>query len=252
MREINHSFIVEFENYLNAKCRCNINTTAKFIQKFKSIVIIAQKNGQLHIDPFANYKISLKKVDRGYLTDDELKRIMQKDFNNERLERVRDVFVFSCYTGLAYIDIKNLKTDYINKGFDNKLWILTKRQKTDVQTAVPLLEVAKMILNKYKSLPNKVLLPIPSNQKTNAYLKEIADMCDINKNLTFHLARHTFATTITLSKGVPIETVSKILGHTNIKTTQIYARITNEKISTDMQILSEKLKYSEMNPVQLI
>ena len=252
LREINHSFIVGFESYLNSQCKCNNNTTAKFIQKFKSIIITAQRNGQLNIDPFANYKISLKKVDRGYLNNDELKDIIQKDFKNERLERIRDIFVFSCYTGLAYIDIKNLKQEHIRKGSDNKMWIMTKRQKTDVRTVVPILNIAQIILDKYKGLPDGILLPLSSNQKTNAYLKEIADLCGINKNLTFHLARHTFATTITLSNGVPIETVSKMLGHTNIKTTQIYARITNEKISADMQVLSEKLKYSDNNLAQLI
>ncbi len=247
LREINHSFIVGFETYLNTHCKCNYNTTAKFIQKFKSIIITAQKNGQLHNDPFANYKISLKKVDRGYLTKEELNKIMEKEIKNERLERIRDIFVFSCYTGLAYIDIKNLKKEHIIQGFDGNPWIMTKRQKTDVQTVVPLLDVAQEILKKYKGLPKDVLLPVPTNQKTNAYLKEIGDLCGINKNLTFHLARHTFATTITLSNGVPIETVSKMLGHTNIKTTQIYARITNEKVSSDMQILSEKLKESGLD-----
>ncbi|MCW3807329.1 site-specific integrase [Plebeiibacterium marinum] len=247
LREINHSFIVGFETYLNTHCKCNYNTTAKFIQKFKSIIITAQKNGQLHNDPFANYKISLKKVDRGYLTKDELNKIMEKEIKNERLERIRDIFVFSCYTGLAYIDIKNLKKEHIIQVFDGNPWIMTKRQKTEVQTVVPLLDVAQEILKKYKGLPKDVLLPVPTNQKTNAYLKEIGDLCGINKNLTFHLARHTFATTITLSNGVPIETVSKMLGHTNIKTTQIYARITNEKISSDMHLLSQKLKCSEMS-----
>ncbi len=249
LREINHSFIVGFETFLNVQCGCNANTTAKFIQKFKSIVLIAQKNGWIQTDPFANYRISIKKVDRGYLNDDELKRIMQKSLSSERLERVRDIFIFSCYTGLAYIDIKNLKQEHITKGFDGNLWINTKRQKTSIKTVVPLLDIAQLILDKYKGLPNNVLLPIPTNQKTNQYLKEIADVCGITKNLTFHLARHTFATTVTLSKGVPIESVSKMLGHTNIKTTQIYARITNEKISSDMQVLAEKLKCSEMSLV---
>ncbi len=247
LREINHSFIVGFETFLNVQCGCNANTTAKFIQKFKSIVLIAQKNGWIQSDPFANYRISIKKVDRGYLNDDELKRIMQKSFNSERLERVRDIFIFSCYTGLAYIDIKNLRQEHISKGFDGNLWINTKRQKTSIKTVVPLLDISQLILEKYKGLPNGVLLPIPTNQKTNQYLKEIADVCGITKNLTFHLARHTFATTVTLSKGVPIESVSKMLGHTNIKTTQIYARITNEKISSDMHLLSQKLKCSEMS-----
>ena len=249
LREINHSFIVGFEVYLNTQCRCNYNTSAKFIQKFKSVVISAQKDGKLLSDPFANYKISLKKVDRGYLTDDELQRIMEKEFNTERLERIRDIFIFSCYTGLAYIDIKKLKKTNISKGFDNNPWITTKRQKTNVKAVIPLLDIPLMILEKYKGLPNGVLLPIPTNQKTNAYLKEIADVCGIDKNITFHLARHTFATTITLSKGVPIETVSKMLGHTNIKTTQIYARITNEKISSDMLMLSEKLRNSDVKPI---
>ncbi|GAF03937.1 site-specific integrase [Saccharicrinis fermentans] len=249
LREINHSFIVGFETFLNVQCGCNANTTAKFIQKFKSIVLTAQKNGWIQTDPFANYRITIKKVDRGYLNDDELKRIMQKSFSSERLERIRDIFIFSCYTGLAYIDIKNLRLEHITKGFDDNLWINTKRQKTSIKTVVPLLDIAQLILDKYKGLPNGVLLPIPTNQKTNAYLKEIADVCDINKNLTFHLARHTFATTVTLSKGVTIESVSKMLGHTNIKTTQIYARITDEKISSDMQLLSEKLKCSGMSLV---
>ncbi len=242
LREINHSFIVGFERHLTTQGGCNSNTTAKFMQKFKSIIINAQRNGQLQNDPFANYKISLEKVDRGYLTLDELNRLMKKNFENERLDRIRDIFVFSCYTGLAYIDIKNLKKENITTGFDNRPWIITKRQKTNTQTVVPILKIAQVILDKYNGLPNDFLLPVPTNQKTNAYLKEIADICSITKKLTFHLARHTFATTITLSNGVPIETVSKMLGHTNIKTTQIYARITNEKISTDMQILSEKLK----------
>lgn len=242
LREVNHSFIVGFETYLLTVNKCNHNTAAKFIQKFRSIVLVAINNGQLQRDPFANYKIRLKKVDRGYLTKEELQRIIKKEIKNERLERIRDIFVFSCYTGLAYIDIKNLTTDHITQGFDDKLWIKTKRQKTNVATIVPILDVALNIINKYKGLPNNVLLPLPSNQKTNAYLKEIATICDINKNLTFHLARHTFATTITLSNGVPIESVSKMLGHTNIKTTQIYARITNEKISSDMQNLAEKLE----------
>ena len=249
IREVNHSFIVGFENFLRTNCNCGYNTAGKFMQKFKSVIIVAQKNGQLSSDPFANYKISFKKVDRGYLTDDELKLIIEKDISNERLDRIRDIFLFSCYTGLAYIDIKNLKEENLCKGFDGNIWIMTKRQKTNVQTHVPLLSIAQIILEKYKGQPNGVLLPIPSNQKTNAYLKEIADVCGIKKNLTFHLARHTFATTVTLSKGVPIESVSKMLGHTNIKTTQIYARITNEKVSRDMQMLAEKLRDNENKSV---
>jgi len=156
---------------------------------------------------------------------------------------VRDIFIFSCFTGLAYIDVYNLTEKNIRTSFDGRLWIMTKRQKTNVQSNILLLDVPKMVLNKYKGAsPNDKLLPILSNQKMNAYLKEVGDLCEVDKELTFHLARHTFATTVTLAKGVPIETVSKMLGHTNIKTTQIYARITDSKISNDMQVLAGKLE----------
>lgn len=211
------------------------------MQFFKRIILIARNNGILIGDPFANYKIRLEKVDRGYLSEDEIKIILKKKMVSERLEQVRDVFIFSCFSGLTYIDVANLKEDNIRKSFDGNLWIITKRQKTNTDVNVPLLDIPKMILEKYKGkLPGGKILPIISNQKLNAYLKEIADVCGIKKNLTFHLARHTFATTTTLAKGVPIETVSKMLGHTNIETTQIYARITNNKISNDMQGLDKK------------
>ena len=216
IREITPMFITDFELYLRTACKCGYNTTAKFMQFFKRIIIIARNNGILDKDPFASYKIRLEKVDRGYLTEDEIKIILKKKMVSERLEHVRDLFIFSCFTGLAYSDVANLREENIRKSFD-------------------------MILKKYKGkLPNGKILPVISNQKLNAYLKEIADICGIKKNLTFHLARHTFATTTTLAKGVPIETVSKMLGHTNIETTQIYARITNSKIGNDMQGLDKK------------
>ena len=211
------------------------------MQFFKRIILIARNNGILIGDPFANYKIRLEKVDRGYLSEDEIKIILKKKMVSERLEQVRDVFIFSCFSGLAYVDVANLKEDNIRKSFDGNLWIITKRQKTNTDVNVPLLDIPKMILEQYKGkLPDGKVLPIISNQKLNAYLKEIADVCGIKKNLTFHCLRHTFATTTTLAKGVPIETVSKMLGHTNIETTQIYARITNNKISNDMQGLDKK------------
>ena len=193
-------------------------------------------------DPFVNYKIRLKRVDRGYLTEHELQKILKKKFTCSRLEQVRDVFIFACFTGLAYIDVRNLTKENIRISFDDKPWIMTARQKTDTAVNVPLLKVPQAILKKYEGkLPNGLLLPVLSNQKLNSYLKEIGDLCGISKNITFHLARHTFATTMTLAKGVPIESVSKMLGHTNIQTTQIYARITSDKISRDMQALSGKL-----------
>ena len=216
IREITPMFITDFELYLRTACKCGYNTTAKFMQFFKRIIIIA-------------------------LTEDEIKIILKKKMASERLEHVRDLFIFSCFCGLAYSDVANLRQENIRKPFDGNLWIMTKRQKTNTDVNVPLLDIPKMILKKYKGkLPDGKILPIISNQKLNAYLKEIADVCGIKKNLTFHLARHTFATTTTLAKGVPIETVSKMLGHTNIETTQIYARITNNKISSDMQGLDKK------------
>ena len=169
-----------------------------------------------------------------------LKRNGQKS-NGKRLEQVRDIFVFSCFTGLAYIDVKNLRETNIRTSFDGGIWVMGKREKTGVNFNVPLLDIPKKILDKYAgTLPEKMVLPVPSNQKMNAYLKEIGDLCGIEKELTFHLARHTFAT-LTLSKGVSIESVSKMLGHTNIKTTQIYAKITDTKISNDMAVFAEKL-----------
>lgn len=242
LKEISHVFITDFETYLRTESRCNENTTAKFMQTFRMIIIMAKNNGWIFADPFINYKIRLKRVDRGYLTEPEIKKILKKQFTCKRLEQVRDIFIFSCFTGLAYIDVRNLTKDNIRTSFDGKLWIMTARQKTDTAVTVPLLKVPQAILKKYEgTLPEGRLLPVLSNQKLNSYLKEIADLCGITKTITFHLARHTFATTMTLAKGVPIETVSKMLGHTNIITTQIYARITNDKIGRDMQVLSGQL-----------
>ena len=239
-------FIRDFEVYLLTKENLSHNTMAKFMQFFKRIIILARNNGVIVHDPFANYKIQLKKVDRGYLTEKELNMIIQKTFPIKRLEQVRDIFIFSCFTGLAYIDVKELKREDIRSSFDGNKWIMTKRKKTNIDVNVPLMDIPKIILDKYKGqLPDGKVLPVLSNQKMNAYLKEIADLCGIKKNLSYHLARHTFATTVTLSKGIPIETVSKMLGHTNIETTQIYARITNEKISKDMEGLSAKFGESE-------
>ena len=243
LKEINYSFLCDFEVYLKTIHNCGQNTTAKFMQRLKSIILIAQSNGWIKIDPFAAYKLHFEKSEREYLTEPELEAIIKKPFPIKRLEVVRDIFVFSCFTGLAYVDVFNLRAGNIRTTFDDSLWIIGKRAKTGVAFRVPLLEIPLMILDKYKgTLPNDEILPIISNQKMNAYLKEIATLCKIDKNLSFHVARHTFTTTVTLSKGVSIESVSKMLGHTNIKTTQIYARITDNKISDDMTKLAGKLK----------
>ncbi len=171
----------------------------------------------------------------------EQDKIRDKEISTQRLEQVRDIFVFACYTGLGYAELKKLGREHIHQGDDGDESIVIDRNKTDIRCRVPLLLQAKKILNKYERHPlceiTGKLLPVNSNQKMNEYLKELAVICGIDKNLTRHLARHTFATSVTLTNGVPIETVSRMLGHTSIKTTQIYAKIVDEKISKDMKKL---------------
>ena len=237
--ELTHLIIHDFEIYLKTVVSLKSNSATKTLKFFKTVVIFAQKCGVMTHDPFLNHHFHLEPVDRGFLTDEEIQRIMQKDFEIPRLEMVRDVFIFSCFCGLAYIDVAHLTQENIIT-LDNRPWIIINRQKTNVQSNIPLLEIPRMILDKYKGkIKENRLLPVLSNQKINAYLKEIADLCGIKKRLSYHTARHTFATML-LSKGVPIESVSKMLGHTNIKTTQIYARITNKKIEQDMMQVADK------------
>jgi site-specific recombinase XerD len=244
--KIDYAFITEYEFYLRSVRNCANNTAVKYIKNFHKIINQCLSNGWLNKDPFFNYKSKVKEVERVYLTEEEIQNIINKDFKIERVAMVRDIFIFSCFTGLAYIDVKQLTKNHISLGIDGDKWIFKNRQKTDTTSKIPLLPMAMEIVDKYKNHPTCVnenrLLPILSNQKMNAYLKEIADVCEINKELTFHIARHTFATTVTLSNGVPIETVSKMLGHNNLKTTQHYAKILDKKISNDMMILKEKFK----------
>ena len=244
LTELTYLVIREFDLYLRTVVGQNSNTATKTMKTIKTITLLGQKMGVLLHDPFMNHRFHLEPVNRGFLTDEEILLIANKEIGIPRLELVRDIFIFSCFTGLAYIDVSNLTPDHIIT-LGDKQWIMTQRQKTSVETNILLLDIPKAIIDKYCDNPaypkreNK-LFPILSNQKMNAYLKEIADLCGIKKNLTFHLARHTFAT-MSLSKGVPMESVSKMLGHTNIKTTQIYARITNKKIEHDMEELAGKL-----------
>lgn len=224
LSELGYIVIHDFDIYLRTIVGQNPNTATRMMKTFKTITILGRKLGVLHHDPFLNIRFHMEPVNRGFLTDEEILKIANKDFGIGRLELVRDVFVFSCFTGLAYIDVYNLAPENIVT-LNGKQWIMTKRQKTSVETNVLLLDIPKSIIAKYsgKTYRDGKLFPMLTNQKLNSYLKEIADICGIKKNLTFHLARHTFAT-MSLSKGVPIESVSKMLGHTNIKTTQIYAR----------------------------
>lgn len=243
--KIDHAFITEYEFYLRSEHKCANNTTVKYIKNFHKIVNQCLANGWLDKDPFINYKSKVKEVVREYLDENEIDTIINKDLHVERLGVVRDIFIFSCFTGLAYIDVKQLSADNISIGIDGEKWIFKDRQKTDVESRIPLLPIALEILKKYENHPLCVnqnrLLPILTNQRMNSYLKEIATLCKINKDLTFHIARHTFATTVTLTNGVPIESVSKMLGHSSIKTTQHYAKILDKKVSDDMMILRTKL-----------
>lgn len=242
--KIDHAFITDYEFFLRSVRNCSNNTAVKYIKNFNKIIKICLANDWLDRNPFNNYKSKIKEVEREFLSESELQSILNKKFKTERLSLVRDIFLFSCFTGLAYIDVKNLTKSHISIGIDGEKWIYTHRQKTESASKIPILPITQMIIDKYENHPQsnnrEVLLPILSNQKMNAYLKEIAAVCEIEKELTFHIARHTFATTVTLTNGVPIESVSKMLGHKNIKTTQHYAKILDKKVSEDMQILRDK------------
>lgn len=245
IKQLNYEFISNYEFWLKSQRKCDHNTTVKYLSNFKKIVHICIKNGWLDRDPFVGFKMTKREVERPFLVEEELTRIVEEDFKMPRLRQVRDIFIFCCYTGLAYADVKKLTREEITTGIDGEKWIWTSRQKTDTATRVPLLPRALEILDRYKEDPQCLnkgrLLPVLSNQKMNNYLKEISDACEITKKMTFHTARHTFATTVTLSNGVPIETVGKMLGHKNLKTTQHYAKILDLKVSEDMMKLRNKL-----------
>ncbi len=249
IKRVDIAFINDFDFYLRNTKNCNNNSTIKYIRNFGKIVKQFYINGWLEKDPFLNYKGKVKEVERTYLTELEIEVLLNKNFKINRLELVRDIFLFSCFTGLAYIDVHNLTKSNIIVGIDGEKWISTHRQKTESASKIPILPVTQMIIDKYENHPQSTnddrLLPILSNQKMNAYLKEIAAICEIEKELTFHIARHTFATTITLTNGVPIESVSKMLGHKNLRTTQHYAKVLDRKVSEDMKLLKDKFVLRE-------
>ena len=252
LSELSYKFITDFDYYLRNRTPekgqkgLNNNGLMKHIERFCKMVNLAVRLEWLDRNPFHAYQLRFEKVEREYLTKDELARIEAKKFNIVRLQVVKDLFIFSCYTGLAYIDVFNLTPANLIEKSKNNLWISTNRKKTNEPVRVPLLPKALAIVEKYKGHPQALaegkVLPTLSNQKLNSYLKEIADMCDITKPLTFHIARHTFATTVTLTNGVPIETVSKLLGHSKLTTTQIYAKVIESKINDDMAQLSKRLQ----------
>ena len=262
LKQLNYRFICDFEQYLrkykNSKKQLTLsnNGVMKHLERFKKMINLAFKLEWILKNPFIQFQLKFEKFDRQYLTERELELIETTHYNNERLEKVKDCFIFSCYTGLSYIDVKELTRNQITMGIDNRFWIFTKREKTNEMVKVPILPKAMTIIEKYKgvsgTLDSKTILPLISNQKANSYLKEIAKDCGIHKNISFHVARHTFATTVMLSNGVPIETVSKLLGHTKLTTTQIYARVVETKISEDVQNLLERFKRKAQKKMKIL
>ena len=248
IRKVDLAFIKMFEHYLKVSNAGGKNTVTKYITNFKKIVRIAFANNWIKKDPFYHWKATWKPVEREVLIETELRSLLEMEFDNRKLEHVRDVFLFCCFTGLSYIDVKRLSPDDIVLDMKGQRWIKIKRKKTEIKSNVPLLPIASRILEKYGEFSNqsplKLVLPVMSNQKLNKYLKEIAGLCGINKRITFHLSRHTFATTVTLANGVSIESVSKMLGHSCLKTTQIYAKVVDRKLAEDMDMVKAKFKFS--------
>ena len=233
VKEIDFQFVTDYEVYLRSVCNCGHNSCVKHLRYLKQIISIALKNRYITNDPFDDYKLGYKPVNKEFLIEPEIKKLMNKKFSTKRLEEVRDVFLFQCFTGVAYIDAANLTKENIFEDGLGQKWIRLTRQKSSVQANIPLLNVPLSILKKYSGLESGKLLPIHSNQKMNEYLKEIAALCGINKRLTTHCGRHSFST-LMLTKGISIESVSKMLGHTNITTTQIYAKVLNQKIFAEV------------------
>jgi len=252
-RQLNYEFIKDYDFFLRTIRNCQNNSTVKYIANFKKIVYRAISKDIITTDPFKSFKNKKIIVKKTPLSSHELSILEKKKFDSDRLNEVRDIFVFQCYTGLSYIDVKQLSNDEIKTGIDNKQWIISSRQKTGSATTIPLLAKAIEILERYKHhklcIKRNLLLPVKSNQKMNEYLKEIATLCNINDNLTTHKARRTFGSTVTLNNGVPMHVVKEMLGHQSIKQTEEYALTEQSTISREMQILENKIS-SEANDDQ--
>ena len=246
VEKVDYKFLEAFDVYLKKEFKVHQNTAWNYHKHTRRVLNLAVSMDLIKKNPYSKYKVPLAETNRDFLTATELNAIQDKEIKIKRLDAIRDIFVFACYTGLSYSDIAKLHRDHLRKGIDKNDWIFIDRTKTNNRCRIPVLPEAKIILEKYQNTPQYkvkgLLLPVLTNQKMNSYLKELADICVVNKELTMHMARHTFATTVTLSNGVPLETVSKILGHTNLKTTQIYAKILDQKISDDIKQLQIKLE----------
>jgi integrase len=250
IRSIDYKILDSFDIYIKKDFNNQQNTAWNYHKHLRRVLNLAISLDYIDKNPYSKFKVGLDETHREILSMEELKRMEDKNIQIERLSVVRDIFIFACYTGLSFSDIAKLSRIHLQHGADGKEWIIIDRSKTNNRCRIPILPKAREILNRYEYYPkifNKdILLPVLTNQKMNSYLKELGDICDINKNITMHIARHTFATSVTLSNGVPIETVSKILGHTSLKTTQIYAKVLDKKISEDMDLLLTKLCKTEM------
>lgn len=235
------TMINAFEQYLRVTLGLKNNTVWVYMITFKHIMSLARAAGAIRSDPFATFRNRFEQVERGYLTEDELQRLMDLPLEAGTARTVRDLFVFSAFTGLSYTDIRNLRWTNIRQLFDGQTWVVTRRRKTRTPSNLLLLDIPRTILEKLGDRSGERIFRIPSNNCCNDYLIDMGRRCGIDTRITFHIARHTFAT-LSISKGVPIETLSSILGHTSIRTTQIYAKITNKKISQDMTALAEKIR----------
>ena len=242
--EVTNQFIEDFEFFLKTVRRCCHNTTSKYLMNFKKIIRIALAKGWMKKDPFAQIRFHLDPVEREFLEKQELKTMLNKKITIPRLAQIRDIFCFCCLTGLAFTDVQQLKSEHLVADIHGRVWIRKARQKTKNMCNIPLLAEAQKILDRYREHPycqtHGVLLPVCSNQKMNSYLKELADICGIRKNLSTHTARHTFAT-LTLASGASIDNVAKMLGHTNVNMTRHYAKVLDSSIMRDMEIVAENM-----------
>lgn len=241
LEKIDRTFLIGFHHFIARECGHKKNTIWIYLIAFKHIVRLALHQGHMHRDPFAGYRLHCEFVPRNYLTFDEINDLLRLDLPNAKMRLVRDAYLFSCFTGLSYADIRRLSPRHIHCERE-RVWIRISRRKTGTNVAVRLFSVPNDILFRYRSEnPDSPIFPLPGNRQCNLYLERIMSMAGIARHMTFHTARHTFATTVTLSQGVSMEIISKLLGHKSIRTTQIYAQVTHEKLDRDMELLSEQL-----------
>ena len=244
LKELTPAFISDIEAFLRTDKHICENSLSIYILPLRSMVFKAMDNGWLTRDPFREYKVPKVDTTRGFLTKEEIHLLMNVELKRKTMQLIRDLYLFCCFTGLAFADLKNLKEEHIQTFFDDSEWIVINRQKTGVRATIKLLDYPKSIMEKYRGLcADERIFPVPCYSDCRGILLRIAKRCGITKHLTWHMSRHTMATEICLTNGVPIETVSSILGHKDIKTTQIYAKITKEKLNKDMDKLSLQLNH---------